>query len=123
MSKRHTELTDARLAVNDWHACASPEELARWREAQQRLIDAARAVGREEGGAPSLGMGTTCDLCGDVDATLFLHARCHPTAPLRAEKAGDVLILCCYLPDCMREVVRLRLATDEPRDQRERGQG
>ena len=37
------ELTNARLAVNDWHACQTPEELERWRQAQNRLIDAARA--------------------------------------------------------------------------------
>ena len=51
-----------------------------------------------------------CDLCGDADGALFLHARCHPTAPLRAQKEGDVLVLRCYVPDCGREVVRLKLA-------------
>ncbi len=40
-----TALVNARLEVNDWHTCATPEELGRWREAQQRLIDAAEAVG------------------------------------------------------------------------------
>ncbi len=40
-----TALVNARLEVNDWHACETQEELARWREAQQRLIDAAEAVG------------------------------------------------------------------------------
>lgn len=54
-----------------------------------------------------------CDLCGDADETLFLQARCHPTAPLRVRKEHNVLILSCYLPDCGREVVRLLLA-DEP---------
>lgn len=39
-------LVNARLAVNDWHACASQEELQRWREAQRRLIDAAFALGQ-----------------------------------------------------------------------------
>jgi len=53
-----------------------------------------------------------CDLCGDVDEALFLLARCHPTAPLRAIKEGDVLILRCYVPDCDREVVRLKLAPE-----------
>jgi FAD/FMN-containing dehydrogenase len=38
------ELTNARLVVNDWHVCASAEELDRWRAAQSRLIAAARAV-------------------------------------------------------------------------------
>jgi hypothetical protein len=53
-----------------------------------------------------------CDLCGDVPGTLFLLARCHPTAPLRARKEGRVLILSCYLPTCGREVCRLQLADD-----------
>jgi len=51
-----------------------------------------------------------CDLCYDITASQFLHARCHPTAPLRAIKEGDVLILRCYVPTCDREVVRLTLA-------------
>jgi hypothetical protein len=42
------ELTNARLAVNDWHACATQDELNRWRQVQLRLIDAAKAVGRAE---------------------------------------------------------------------------
>jgi hypothetical protein len=54
-----------------------------------------------------------CSLCGDVDSALFLHAACHPSAPLRAIKEGDVLVLRCYVPDCDREVVRLELATSE----------
>jgi len=37
------ELTCARLAVNDWHACATMDELSRWRAAQMRLIVAAKA--------------------------------------------------------------------------------
>jgi hypothetical protein len=40
------ELACARLAVSDWHACSTPEELERWRAAIQRLIDAAKAVER-----------------------------------------------------------------------------
>ena len=50
-----------------------------------------------------------CELCGDADGQLFLAARCHPTAPLRAVLEGDVLTLRCYLPECDREVVRLRV--------------
>lgn len=38
-----TELTNARLAVNDWYACSTQEELEKWRAAQQRLIRAAQA--------------------------------------------------------------------------------
>lgn len=53
-----------------------------------------------------------CGLCGDVSAAMFLHANCHPLAPLQARKEGDVLILSCYLPACGREVVRLRLAAE-----------
>lgn len=53
-----------------------------------------------------------CDLCGDNSGELFLRARCHPTAPLRAVKEGDVLTLRCYIPDCNRVVVRLKLAAD-----------
>lgn len=50
-----------------------------------------------------------CDLCGDTSAAMFLHTRCHSTAPLMARKEGDELILSCYLPECGREVVRLKL--------------
>lgn len=46
-----------------------------------------------------------CDLCGDATSQMFLRARCHPTAPLRAVLEDDVLTLRCYLPDCDREVV------------------
>lgn len=41
-------LTNARLAVNDWHNCSTQDELNRWRAAQQRLIEAAKACGRAE---------------------------------------------------------------------------
>jgi hypothetical protein len=55
----------------------------------------------------------SCDLCGDTDGRLFLQARCHPTAPLRAIKEGRILILRCYVPTCDREVVRLKLAEED----------
>ncbi len=44
-----------------------------------------------------------CELCGDFP--VHLHARCHPSAPLRAEmnREGE-LALYCYLPDCNRLV-------------------
>lgn len=51
-----------------------------------------------------------CELCDDVSATMFLRARCHPTAPLKVRKEGNILVLSCYLPECDREVVRLELA-------------
>lgn len=53
---------------------------------------------------------TTCALCGDTSAQMFLLSRCHPTAPLRVIKEGAVLVLRCYLPECDREVARLLLA-------------
>jgi hypothetical protein len=43
-----TKLTNARLVVNDWHSCASEEELVRWRLAQSQLIEAARILERAE---------------------------------------------------------------------------
>lgn len=46
-----------------------------------------------------------CDLCGST-GPLHLSGRCHPTAPLRAELAGGVLTLRCYVPECGREVGR-----------------
>lgn len=49
-----------------------------------------------------------CDLCGDFPAEL--HARCHPTAPLRIEKLSETeVVLYCYVPSCNREVARLAL--------------
>jgi hypothetical protein len=54
-----------------------------------------------------------CEFCGDVSEAMFLHARCHPTAPLMVRKEGDTLILSCYLPDCAREVARFQLAKAE----------
>lgn len=62
------------------------------------------------GEAATMGATSGCELCGDVSAPMFLHARCHPAAPLIARKEGDTLILSCYLPNCAREVVRLKLA-------------
>jgi hypothetical protein len=54
-----------------------------------------------------------CDLCGDVTEAMFLRARCHPTAPLIVRKEGDTLILCCYLPECAREVARFQIASSQ----------
>lgn len=52
-------LAGARLAVSDWRACSSPEELDRWRNAQQQLIEAAKAVGHAEALAASSRTGET----------------------------------------------------------------
>lgn len=50
-----------------------------------------------------------CDLCGDFPAEL--RARCHPTAPLRIEVVDNETVVCyCYLPDCNREVARLKIS-------------
>lgn len=61
-------------------------------------------------------MTDACDLCGDVDGRLFLQARCHPSAPLRAVKDGAVLILRCYVPECDREVARFDLIVPNAED-------
>lgn len=57
-----------------------------------------------------------CDLCGDAASELFLRARCHPTAPLRAVKDGASLTLRCYVPECDRVVAVLPLAEHPPDD-------
>lgn len=50
-----------------------------------------------------------CELCSDQPEVVYLHARCHLTAPLQASLQGNVLILCCYLPSCGREVARFKV--------------
>lgn len=53
-----------------------------------------------------------CDLCHDdkgIPEVLFLHARCHMTAPLQVSMEGDVLIIRCYIPECSREVGRFKV--------------
>lgn len=53
-----------------------------------------------------------CDLCGDFPAEL--HARCHPTAPLRIEKISETeIVLYCYVPTCNREVARFTLSASQ----------
>lgn len=52
-----------------------------------------------------------CDLCGDNAAPVFLHARCHLSAPLEAELGADnVLTLRCYVPECNRVIAKFRVA-------------
>ncbi len=53
LAKLAGEVTAARLAVNDWHACATQDELDHWRAAQQRLIEAATALGVMQVAPPS----------------------------------------------------------------------
>lgn len=52
-----------------------------------------------------------CDLCDDQPSNedLFLHSKCHMTAPLQAtlETGNDGrrrIVLRCYMPECAREV-------------------
>jgi hypothetical protein len=56
------------------------------------------------------GVANGCELCGDQPEILHLHARCHLTAPLRAELDGETLTLFCYLPECSRKVASFKLA-------------
>lgn len=51
----------------------------------------------------------SCDLCSDQPEILFLHARCHLTAPLQATLEGSVLTLRCYVPSCNRVVGTFRV--------------
>lgn len=53
-----------------------------------------------------------CDLCGDNRGPFFLHAKCHLTAPLKAEIENGVLTLRCYIPECARVVARFVLASE-----------
>lgn len=50
-----------------------------------------------------------CDLCGDNTPPIHLHAKCHLTAPLRAEIDKGMLTLYCYLPECNRVVARFKI--------------
>jgi len=45
-------LVNTRIEVLDWHTCQTHEELTRWREVVDRLIAAARAMGRAEASDP-----------------------------------------------------------------------
>lgn len=49
-----------------------------------------------------------CDLCDDA-GPLFVHQRCHPTAPLRAIIEDSVLTLRCYVPECGRVVGKFKV--------------
>jgi hypothetical protein len=48
-----------------------------------------------------------CDLCSDNKGPMFLHARCHMTAPLQASIEDGILTLRCYLPNCRRVVTQM----------------
>jgi hypothetical protein len=53
-----------------------------------------------------------CDLCTESSGKpeeLFLHGRCHMTAPVQVSIIEDVLIVRCYVPECGREIVKFRV--------------
>lgn len=50
----------------------------------------------------------SCDLCDDA-GPLYLHARCHLTAPLKAAMEDGVLTLSCYIPECSRIVAKFKI--------------
>lgn len=50
-----------------------------------------------------------CDLCEDNNTPLYLHSRCHMTAPLQASMEHGVLTLRCYVPECGRIVARFKV--------------
>lgn len=60
--------------------------------------------------ALATGKPTSCELCGGNASPMYLHARCHLSAPLEAVLTGDVLELRCYLPSCNRLVAKMRIA-------------
>lgn len=45
-----------------------------------------------------------CNLCGDSAGPVHVRAKCHLTAPLRAELADGVLKLYCHATECNRLV-------------------
>jgi hypothetical protein len=55
-----------------------------------------------------------CDLCEDNKGPLFLHARCHLTAPLQASMEDGVLTLRCYIPECGRVVAKFKVTDIVP---------
>lgn len=79
--------------------CERPECI---RAQRDELRDRLKKV--DQGGA------VACELCGDNNAEMFLHPRCHMTAPLQVSRNGNEVILKCYLPECGREVTRFTIA-------------
>ena len=55
-----------------------------------------------------------CDLCGDIPEEIFIHGKCHMSAPLQASIIGDEIILRCYLPECQRLIVKYKLSPEKP---------
>lgn len=55
-----------------------------------------------------------CVLCEDNHGPMYLHAKCHLTAPLQASMEHGVLTLRCYIPECGRVVARLQVTDIVP---------
>jgi hypothetical protein len=52
LKQAEEHLTNLRLELNDWVPCSTQEQLARWRDIQQRLINCAKVVGVLQAAAP-----------------------------------------------------------------------
>ena len=60
-----------------------------------------------------------CEFCARPNGEperLYLHSRCHVTGPMLVSLIDDVLIVSCYIPGCLREVARFKLASQEETD-------
>lgn len=55
-----------------------------------------------------------CEFCGDVPHEIFLHAKCHLTAPLQVSIVDGWILIRCYLPECLRLVAKFKLAEEVP---------
>lgn len=53
-----------------------------------------------------------CDLCQDEDGkpqAIFIHGRCHMSAPSWVSIEDGHLVVRCYVPDCQREIARFEI--------------
>lgn len=53
-----------------------------------------------------------CDLCSDnngIPEILYMHGRCHMTAPLQASIENGILTLSCYIPECRRVIAKFKV--------------
>lgn len=59
-----------------------------------------------------------CDLCHDPSAgqpeEVYLHARCHLSAPLWALLGNGILTLKCCVPKCGRQVAQFKVIEHVP---------
>lgn len=55
-----------------------------------------------------------CELCHDPKTgepeEMYLHARCHMSAPLQASYKDGILVLRCYIPECSRVVAQFKVS-------------